>query len=229
MDQEDIEHFKTIAGASPKLLTDSQRKTNKATSHSRLDQAYCLQKAKAIASCYRRDEAQNPEGFAAALSVLLSDYPKSVVDYAADPRTGVAKEFPKGLPNIGQIGELLDTLAKRIETIAKLEKDNRVAKPFVPPPLKPGQINSIMFHKLVAEGKTLSRPVGPFETVDDQWNRDLKLGAQAKVAEAQGFIEANQKWFNRECASAGLNPSFETISPALKAQLKRREEESGLS
>jgi hypothetical protein len=62
----------------------------------------------AICSCYRRDEAQNPEMFAAALAIVLGDYPTEIVNYAADPRTGVITRFPMGLPNVGQIKVYLD-------------------------------------------------------------------------------------------------------------------------
>lgn len=67
-----------------------------------------------IASCYRRDEAQNPELFADALALVLGDYPADIVKIAVDPRTGVIERFPMGLPNVGQIKQYLDDLlAKR--------------------------------------------------------------------------------------------------------------------
>jgi hypothetical protein len=67
-----------------------------------------------IASCYRRDEAQNPELFADALALVLGDYPANIVKIAVDPRTGVIERFPMGLPNVGQIKQYLDDLlAKR--------------------------------------------------------------------------------------------------------------------
>jgi hypothetical protein len=229
MDMEDRNHFKTIAGALPERYVSSGNKSTKASSHSPLAPHSCLKKAEMIAGCYRRDEAQNPEMFAAALAIILGDYPAEVVDYVADPRTGVITEFPMGLPNVGQIQSFCDRTVKRFETMAK---PRAIAVPYVPPPLKPGQINAIMFNKLVAEGKTYARPVGRFEKVDDEWNRDLTLDVAEKV-KMQGFVEANQKWLNREHASAGTNASFETISPALKKLLaeqdKKREADSGLS
>jgi hypothetical protein len=82
-----------------------------------------------IASCYRRDEAHNPELFADALALVLGDYPADIVRIAVDPRTGVIERFPMGLPNVGQIKQYLDDLlAKRdrLQHYASLPK----AKPF---------------------------------------------------------------------------------------------------
>jgi hypothetical protein len=192
MDRDDQEHFRTIAAQSAKRLTDSPTPADAASYHSRLDQAYCLSKAKAICGCYRRDEAQDAEAFAAALAIILADYSKTVVDYVADPRTGTIVEFPNGLPNVGQIREFCDIVVRRANT---LSKPKSVAVPYVPPPLRPGQIDSATFNKFVAEGKTYPRPVGPFEKVDDKWNKDLHM----RVKQAEGgasFEEANKQWLN---------------------------------
>ena len=218
MDTEDREHFKTIGSQLAKQPIGSSKPQSAANLQSRHDQASCLVRAKAIFGCYRRDEAHDPEAFVAALAAILGGYPKAVVDYVADPRTGAVAEFPRGLPNVGQIQEFCDVILRRLEI---LSQPKAIAKPFVPPPVKPGQIDAAQFHKLVAEGKTFARPVGRFETVDDKWNRNLTLGGEAKT-ETQAFIDANQKWLNREHAAAGSNPSFETISPSLKALLAKQ-------
>lgn len=111
MDTEDQEHFRTIAGASVVRLNDKPRRE----SSSRPDLAYFQAKAHAICGCYRRDEAQDPETFAAALAIVLADYPKQIADYAADPRTGVVTKYPMGLPNIGQIKEFCDGVRTRVD------------------------------------------------------------------------------------------------------------------
>lgn len=72
-----------------------------------------------IAACYRRDEAQNPELFADALALVLGDYPADIVRMAVDPRTGVISRFPMGLPNVGQIKEMLDDLVAKQERLAR--------------------------------------------------------------------------------------------------------------
>ena len=124
-----------------------------------------------IAGCYRRDEAQNPEMFAAALALILGEYPYAVVDYVADPRTGVITEFPMGLPNVGQIRKFCDVVYDRQERLAA---PRRVAIPFVPPPVKAGQIDSSEFARRIAVGELKPRPVGRFEQAGDEWNRGVQ-------------------------------------------------------
>jgi hypothetical protein len=67
-----------------------------------------------ICGSYRRDEAHDPDVFAAALAVVLADYTRVVVDYACDPRVGVVSRFPMGLPNVGQVKEFLDWIQDRL-------------------------------------------------------------------------------------------------------------------
>jgi hypothetical protein len=139
------------------------------------DQAYCQKAAQAIFACYRRDEAHNPEGYAAALGAVLSDYSRQVVDYVADPRTGVSTEFPMGLPNVGQIRDLCDSVARRMELLAKPQA---IAVQYEPPPLEIGQIDSMEFARRVAAHELSPRPIGRFERPDDEWNRH-RTGGQA--------------------------------------------------
>jgi hypothetical protein len=119
MDYQDSDNFKTINSASVGQPTASLTQHTKENSHSRLDQASCLTAAKAISGSYRRDEAHDPETFVAALALIFGDYPESIVQYAADPRTGVVSKFPMGLPNVGQIKEFCDGVLSRQERIAR--------------------------------------------------------------------------------------------------------------
>jgi len=214
MDTDDHDHFKTIASQSAKPPTVSSTRQGAASSQSAHDQASCLIRAKAIFGCYRRDEAHDPDTFCAALAAILGDYSRAVVDYAADPRTGVINDFPMGLPNVGQIRGFLDATARRTEVLAQ---PARRAIPFVPPPLKPGEINSAMFAKLVEEGKTKSRPVGYFERVDDEWNRGSSFAANAAKIDFASIKEANERMFAREVMPGG------TISKSLAATLRRED------
>ena len=49
-----------------------------------------------ILGCYRRDEATDPEIFASALALIFQDYPREIVEFVTDPRTGVITEFSVG-------------------------------------------------------------------------------------------------------------------------------------
>jgi hypothetical protein len=76
--------------------------------------------------------SHDPETFAAGLAVVLADYPAAIVEYAADPRTGVVSKFPMGLPNVGQIKEYCDGILARQERLAHYSSLPK-AKPYEPP------------------------------------------------------------------------------------------------
>jgi len=111
--------YRTNGSASEPQPNGYSRPQNGANSSSRLDQASCLKAAHQICAFYRRDEAHDPEVFALALATVLGDFPPAVVAYLADPRSGVPKSFPMGLPNIGQIQQLAEDVERRQATMAK--------------------------------------------------------------------------------------------------------------
>src|SRR5215467_7258936 len=123
---QDRDSFKTINSASAVPPTASLTQHGKENSHSHLDQASRLTAAKAISGSYRRDEAHDPETFVAALAIIFGDYPASIVQYAADPRTGVVCKFPMGLPNVGQIKEFCDGVLARQERLQRYSELKRV-------------------------------------------------------------------------------------------------------
>ena len=194
MDQEDRDHFKTIASHVAKQQTGLLRPTSEENSQSLLVRASCLAAARAIFGCYRRDEAHDPEGFVAGLTAILTDYPAKVVGYVADPRTGVAKEYPNGLPNIGQIKEFCDIIEQRQATMAK---PSIKAAPYVPPPVGPDQLTYAQFLERCEKLGLERRSIGPFE----QDKRDGARGAQSaaeKEQEKQAIIRANEILWQRE-------------------------------
>lgn len=214
MDSEDRDHFKTIRLASVGPQSGSQQSSSKETSSSRPDPAYCLRRAKAICGCYRRDEAQDPETFAAALALVLGDYPTSIVDFIADPRTGVITKYPMGLPNVGQIKQFCDDTLRqqeRLEHYAKLPK--APPRVILPPPVRePGTDYMSMFEKY-------GRPIGFFETVAGN-ARDIP--PTDPVAEKARLEAANKAHFERECRAEGIDPS-RGVSPSLLKTLQQPE------
>lgn len=72
-------------------------------------------------SCYRRDEAHSPEIYGAAVAAILGDYPRDVVDYITDPRTGLPSK-QKFLPNVAEVREACDARAAAVERISTYEK-----------------------------------------------------------------------------------------------------------
>lgn len=65
--------------------------------------------------------------------MVFSDYPASVVEFVADPRTGVIADYPMGLPNVGQIRAVCEATLRRQETLTRFAKMPKY-RPYVPPP-----------------------------------------------------------------------------------------------
>jgi hypothetical protein len=98
------------------------------------------------------------------LALVLADYPAAVVRYAADPRTGIAKAFPNGLPNVGQIREFCDGVQSRharLEHYAALPRQR--SAPIAAPARAAGQHSYAEFLAMAERGEVKSRPVGRFE------------------------------------------------------------------
>lgn len=124
MDKEDHDHFKTIAAASQKPLNVSSTPAIAESSGSRPDQAYCLQRAKLLFDCYRKDEVHEPDTYCGAVALVLSEYSKHVVEFSTDPRTGIASKI-KYVPNIAEIKEFLDDVVESINASSKRDRDLR--------------------------------------------------------------------------------------------------------
>jgi hypothetical protein len=169
MDKEDRDHFKTIGSRLPAQLGDSPKPPNEANSHSALDQAYCLSRAKVLFACYRKDEAHDPEIYAAAIAATLSDYPCAVVDRATDPRTGIASEC-KWLPSVAEVREFCDATAQRLHRLAQ-PIHQRNSAPLSPHKTLTGQSFEEMFAKH-------GRPIGRFEKAGDKWSLNRQRAKQ---------------------------------------------------
>ncbi len=78
-----------------------------------------------LCACYRKDEAVNPEVYAAAVEAVLSDYPREVIEYVTDPRTGLPKRCA-WLPSIKEVhdmcGEITELFASRERRKRALEQ-----------------------------------------------------------------------------------------------------------
>lgn len=197
MDIEDRDHFKTIASPSVVRRDGSQSSQNGANSASAPDQAYCLRMTRLMFSCYRKDEAHDPEIYCAAVAATLADFPRQVVDYVTDPRTGIPSES-KFLPNVAEV---------RAACVREAERRRVLSQPKVilrrgyKPPVKaePGTSYFEMFAKH-------GRPIGRFE-------RDPQ-GTAAPAMSAKEMERVNRAYFERECRDAGIDPAG-GVSPSL--------------
>jgi hypothetical protein len=186
-------------------------------------------RAKAICGCYRRDEAQDPETFAAGLAAVLSDYPVAIVEYAADPRTGVIKAFPMGLPSVGQVGQFLDEMQARQERInryAALPKAPR----YVGPKLKaePNLFVPDTAHRYGAmvkrADKEPERARYGSNVCADGVNRNgifvpLNWYEDPTTTGDDTLAQAARRTFEQACAAGGIDPAG-GVSPALLKNLE---------
>ena len=52
------------------------------------------QRAALLLSCYRRNEATDPDAYVAAVTLMLAQYPEYIVDRVTDPRRGLPSKSP---------------------------------------------------------------------------------------------------------------------------------------
>jgi hypothetical protein len=69
--------------------------------------AVAAQRAGLLFGCYRKDDANDPDVYVAAVSAVLCDYSEAIVMAVTDPRTGIPRKS-KWLPSIAEIAEVCD-------------------------------------------------------------------------------------------------------------------------
>jgi hypothetical protein len=217
MDTEDRDHFKTIGSASAKLPTVSSKKPNEANSHLDRDPAYCLKRAKTLFSCYRRDEAHDPEVYCAAVAATLADFTPPVVGYVTDPRTGLPSES-KFLPNIAEV---------RAACVVQAGRQQRLAQPKIafrrdPPPPRPAGDLFVGFDRpryaemsamLDLDPESGRREIGGI-WIPHIWYE--KRGAGPTEADR---IAASRHHFEQECRREGI-VRYGGVSPSLHKTLR---------
>jgi hypothetical protein len=101
--------------------------------------AYSADRAKLLCGSYRRDQVSDPEIFTQALTMVLEKYPRAVVEWATDPRTGIQStdKFSAFPPNSGELKAFCD---EEIARIRRMSEPRLVRKPHIyePPPNYPG-------------------------------------------------------------------------------------------
>lgn len=197
MDSEDRDHFRTMKSQLVGQLSDSPKKPNGGNSPSDLDRAYCLRMTHVLFSCYRKDEAHDPEIYCAAVAATLADFPRQVVDYVTDPRTGIPSES-KFLPNVAEVRAACVREAERRRVLSQPKVIlRRGGKPMVK--MEPGTSYFEMFAKH-------GRPIGRFEREPQ--------GNTAPPVSKNEMERVNRVYFERQCREAGIDPAG-GVSPAL--------------
>ena len=108
-------------------------------SQSPLDQAFFAERATLLLGSYRRDDANNPDTYIAAITLVLSDYPRACVEYVTDPRCGISSrpQFNKFPPNSGEVKEACDAEMARAARMSQPPSNFR-KREYIPPPSYPG-------------------------------------------------------------------------------------------
>lgn len=212
MDTEDRDHFKTIANPSVGPLVGSSKKRNGASSVSDLDPAYCLNRTMILFSCYRKDEAHDPETYCAAVAATLSEFDRQVVDYVTDPRTGLPSES-KWLPNIAEVRAACVREAGRRTRLAQPSVKDRLAAYKPPPPRSPEDEE-----RAAASASAWLNRTDPRAAALEASLPGRKPDETAKAH------EIGRRAFERECHAAGIDPA-RGVSPALLKTLEVRTEE----
>lgn len=70
--------------------------------------------------CYRKGDANDPETYTAAITVILAEYAPEVVQRVTDPRTGIARKL-KFLPTVAELSEECEAAKSYLDAVHKLE------------------------------------------------------------------------------------------------------------
>ena len=74
---------------------------------------YAAQRARLLFGCYRKGDANDPETYVAAVTVVLAEYSGETIRRVTDPRTGLPRTN-KFMPNPAEVAEACDAATKTI-------------------------------------------------------------------------------------------------------------------
>jgi len=106
-----------------------------------LDQLFCAERAKLLIGCYRRNDANDPDTYIQAITMVLTEYPRAVVEYVTDPRGGIQsqEQFRSFPPNSGEVKAACEAEMRRIILMQQpLPLPRPRAEEYVPKPKFPG-------------------------------------------------------------------------------------------
>src|ERR1019366_10620058 len=91
-------------------LTDLSSESAISTDHL----IFAAQRAKLLFGCFRKGDANDPETYTAAVTAILAEYPKEVIHYVTDPRTGIPRKM-KFMPNPAEVSEECDRATEYLD------------------------------------------------------------------------------------------------------------------
>ena len=142
-------------------LTPSKPQPNASSSD------YVIDRLRMMLSGFRKSDYHNPEGFMLQAAANLSAFPKEIVDYITDPKTGIQARL-QWPPSLAEIVEAARAEQAHRDKIARYAAMGPRAPALPKPSMSgvqgdggPGTIYTAKaFHQAVEKH---GRPVGPFE------------------------------------------------------------------
>ena len=71
--------------------------------------------------CYRKQDANDPEIYVAAIGATLNEFPPAVIDFVTDPRTGLPSRL-KWLPTVAEVREACEVRFETAKNILRLKE-----------------------------------------------------------------------------------------------------------
>lgn len=125
--------------------------------------AWIAAQARQLLSSYRRDDFADPDCYLLQVGAVLERYEDAIIGYATHPHTGIQRHC-QWSPSIAEVVSYCDAEVSRKQRLATY-----TAMGTVRPAAYLGPSDFKQFEALTAK---YGRPVGPFETQGDRWNRD---------------------------------------------------------
>lgn len=148
----------------------------------RLDPApliFCAERAKLLLGSYRRNDANDPDVYVQAITLVLSEFPKAVVEYATDPRSGIqaTEQFRSFPPNSGELRAFCQQEVNRAHRMA--QPAPKLANRFyTPPPSFAGCRANVFVHADAPQYPALKawQESGDADSRDWKWDDEGRSG-----------------------------------------------------
>jgi hypothetical protein len=176
------------------------------------DEKLRLEAAKAadrLFGFYPRSSASDPEIFMTGVIQLFASYPRSVIEAALSPVSGIPAKF-KFLPSLAEIRHECEEWYRPIREAAQRQRNEQERQ-------RRAQDSTA----LRIEGPTIPRP--SMDELRRKYGQNFGLTAEPRKVRA---IVNNSRLFDRECISAGVDPA-QSASPSLRALLQTPPDDGG--
>ena len=176
------------------------------------------QRAALLLSCYRRNEATDPDAYVAAVTLMLAQYPEYIVDRVTDPRRGLPSKSPF-LPSAFDVRTECERL---MAPFAEQERREQEARLKLPPQARDPQVDERIkagFKKLIGQLEGGDRTGRPAAEADA---RRMKEGAEREMVRRHHMDRLEQMRAHNEAVPCRLS---ERALAAIKERDRIRTEE----